>query len=322
MGATATVLGASGYSGGELVRLLAGHPALSAVALGARSQAGTRPAAAGPHLAGPDWDVLLPLEDAASAEADVCFSCLPQGALGPLLDGIESEVVIDLADDFRAHPAWTYGLPELDRSALAGAARIANPGCYPTASLLCLVPFARAGAIGGPVTIDALSGSSGAGRSAAGHLMLSELGGNVTAYGSTEHRHVPEIERGLADFGGLQTTVSFTPHLVPMPRGLLVTARAPLSGPLDDAAALEILEGAYAAESFVEVLETWPSTKPLHGTNRAHVSARVDARNGLLIASAAIDNLGKGAAGQALQNANIVLGIEESTGLGAFGVWP
>jgi N-acetyl-gamma-glutamyl-phosphate reductase len=322
MGATATVLGASGYAGGELVRLLAQHPVLTPVALGARLRAGVAVGEAHPHLAAGAPEAFAGLDEAAAVEADVCFSCLPSGKLAPLLDRVGARVVVDLSDEHRAAPGWVYGLPELNRAERPRATRIANPGCYPTGALLCLVPLAAAGAIGGPVIVDALSGSSGAGRSAAGHLTLAELGGSATAYGSTSHRHVPEIERGLGRFGALDTTVSFTPHLVSMPRGLLVTARAPLSEDLDDVGALEILRHAYAREPFVDVVETWPATKPLAGTNRAHVSARVDRRAGFLIASAALDNLGKGAAGQAIQNVNAVLGLEETAGLSALGVWP
>jgi N-acetyl-gamma-glutamyl-phosphate reductase len=322
MGATATILGASGYAGGELLRLLAGHPVITPVACGANARAGIELAAAHPHLTGAAAGPLVDLDAAAATEADVCFSCLPSGALAALLDDVRARVVVDLADDHRADPAWVYGLPEFHRAALDGATRIANPGCYPTAALLCLVPFAVAGVIFSPVIVDAMSGTSGAGRGSAGHLMLGEAAANVSAYGTVDHRHVPEMERGLRRFGRTEATVSFTPHLVPMARGVLVTARAPITTSLDDVSARSILEEAYATEPFVDVLDSWPATKPLTGTNRAHVSARVDARNGLLVASAAIDNLGKGAAGQAIQNVNAVLGLEETAGLTAVGVWP
>lgn len=170
--------------------------------------------------------------------------------------------------------------------------------------------------------IDAMSGVSGAGRKSEDHLSFSAMDGDMSAYGSIEHRHVPEIERALARFGNLEATVSFTPHLVPLVRGLLVTARAQLTTELDDTSALGILHDAFDAERFVRVVDGWPSTKPVAGSNGCHVSAHVDARNGWLIASAAIDNLGKGAAGQAIQNANLCLGLDESTGLSTAGVWP
>jgi N-acetyl-gamma-glutamyl-phosphate reductase len=188
--------------------------------------------------------------------------------------------------------------------------------------LLSLVPFVRAGLIEGPVVVDALSGTSGAGRKMQDHLLHSSIDGNVSAYGTVEHRHVPEMERGLAAFGGSDVTVSFTPHLVPMSRGLLVTARAKLARDIDDDDALGVLQDAYSMEPFVRASTEWPATKSVYGTNNALVSARVDARAGFLVCSAAIDNLGKGAAGQAIQNANLALGLEETTGLEASGVWP
>ena len=323
MAQSAVVLGASGYAGGELVRLLAAHPALEPVAASGEASAGAPLDAVQPQLTGACSLRLDTTADAAAAPADVCFSCLPSGGLGPHLDRVTAPVVIDLADDFRHQPGWAYGLSELARAEVAGANRISNPGCYPTAALVCLVPFARAGVIEGPVVIDALSGVSGAGRRALEHLSFGAASANATAYGTTEHRHISEIERGLQIHSGLSLTVSFTPHLVPLARGLLVTARAPLTTTaLDDERALEVLRDAYAHEPFVHVLAGWPSTKPLTGSNHAHVSARVDRRSGLLVCSAALDNLGKGAAGQALQNANLALGLGETLGLESLGVWP
>jgi len=321
MGTTVKILGASGYSGGEVARLVAGHPSLDlAVAAGDR-RAGQALSGAHPHLVGAGDVRLVGLEDALDAPADLCFSCLPSGELGDCLARLEAGIVIDLSDEFRVG-GWLYGLTEFVRDRLPGATRVANPGCYPTAALLCLLPFARAGTITGPVIIDAISGFSGAGRRAEDHLLLSAGAGNVAAYGTTAHRHIPEIELALSGLGGLETTVSFTPHLAPTPRGVLVTARAGLRAAMGDDDALDVLRSLYGDEQLIEVVEGWPATKPVAGTGRAHVSARVDERNRLLIASAAIDNLGKGAAGQALQNANVILGIEESTGLGAYGVWP
>ena len=321
MGARAVVLGASGYSGGELLRLLAGHPSIEVVAVAAGRRAGEPVAAAQPHLSGV-FDMTLTDNPAALAErADVVFSCLPSGELRPHL-GSRDALVVDLSDDFRADPEWTYGLTEFNRKAVSSGAPIANPGCYPTAALLALVPLARAGAMAPPVVVDALSGVSGAGRKAEDRLSFSVADASATAYGSVDHRHVPEIERGLATFGGLLSGVSFTPHLVPFPRGLLVTARGRVSKSITDAEALDVLRAAYDNEPFVTVVEDWPSTKAVAGSNRALVSARVDARNGWLVCSAAIDNLGKGAAGQALQNANVALGLGERTGLDLVGVWP
>jgi N-acetyl-gamma-glutamyl-phosphate reductase len=323
MGARAVVLGASGYSGAELLRLLSRHPGMEVVGAGARELSGRQVAEALPHLGEATADLTLaPQEEAAAIPADICFSCLPPGALHGLRSEVGAEVVIDLSDDHRAEQSWAYGLTELNREAVRRSSRVANPGCYPTAALLVLVPFARRRLIDGPVVIDAISGASGAGRSAEKRLLAAEMGGNVCAYGTTEHRHVPEMERALERFGELHVKVSFTPHLVPIPRGLLVTARAPLKAPATDADVLEVLDDAYRDEPFVDVVEDWPQTKHVHGSNRALVSARVDSACDVLICSAAIDNLGKGAAGQAVQNANLILGVDERAGLDATGVWP
>jgi N-acetyl-gamma-glutamyl-phosphate reductase len=318
----ATVLGASGFSGGELIRLLASHPALEVVGAAAGERAGEAVAGVHPHLAGSNDLELRPLTDVLPLEADVCFSALPSEGLRAAGVGVAARTVVDLSDDFRGTDGWVYGLTEFARADVADSTRVSNPGCYPTASLLCLVPFARAGVIGGPVVIDALSGVSGAGRRAEDRLLHAVMDGNASAYGTTEHRHVPEIERGLERFGGIRFKVSFTPHLVPMARGLLATARAPLIQALDDGAALAVLQDVYEHEAMIEVIPEWPQTKALVGTNRAHVSARVDHRNGILICSCALDNLGKGAAGQAIQNANLALGLEETAGLTAVGAWP
>jgi N-acetyl-gamma-glutamyl-phosphate reductase len=324
MALRASVLGASGYTGGELLRLLAGHPALEPGPAAAGARSGEQVGAVQPHLHGAVGG-LVSLEEGLHADADVCFSCLPSGQLRRVAGDVAARAVVDLSDDFRLRgqgDAWAYGLTEFAREEAASASRIANPGCYPTAALLCLVPFWRAGLVHGPIIVDALSGLSGAGRRAEDRLLFAAGHANAGAYGTTEHRHVPEIEQGLERFGGIRTTVSFTPHLVPMARGLVVTARVRLKTMLDDGRARQVLRDAFDREPFVEVVDDWPQTKAVSGTNRAHVSARVDARNALLIASCAIDNLGKGAAGQAIQNANLMLGLDETTGLDSSGVWP
>ncbi|MBW3594602.1 MAG: N-acetyl-gamma-glutamyl-phosphate reductase [Actinobacteria bacterium] len=318
MGAAAVVLGASGYAGGELLRYLSMHPGIEVTAASAAGKAGSEVAQVLPHLATSDLR-LRPVEDVLSTHADVVFSCLPAD-VRPSFD--PATCIIDLSDAHRADPAWTYGLPEFDRRGITEARRIANPGCYPTAALLALVPFVHQQVIDGPVVVDALSGTSGAGRKQEDRLLHASVDSSAAAYGTVDHRHVPEIERGLARFGGEGMTVSFTPHLVPMSRGLLVTARGRLRKPLDDRDAVRILVDAYGREPFVSVIEGWPSTKSVAGTNRALVAARVDKRAGMLVCSAAIDNLGKGAAGQALQNANLVLGLDETTGLEAVAAWP
>ena len=321
MNRRAVVLGASGYSGGELLRLLAGHGDIEVLAAAGASAAGEPLGYVHPHLASLGAAVVT-AEEAVTVGAEVCFSCLPAGNLAKHLDDLEANVVVDLADDFRGEADWTYGLTEFARSDVAEASRIANPGCYPTATLLALVPFARADLIEGPVVVDAISGTSGAGRKPVDHLSLASAGSSVTAYGTVSHRHVGEIERNLQVFGGLETTVSFTPHLAPMSRGLLATVRSRLRGSHSDSDVTAVLRDAYDDEAFIEVLEDWPSSKATVGSNAAHVGARVDRRTGWLVSSAAIDNLGKGAAGQALQNANLALGLPEGQGLDVTGVWP
>lgn len=287
--------------------------------MGAERAAGRAAGEVHPHVDGLDLPAIATVGPAAATPADVCFSALPSGVLGRIADQVAAPLIIDLADDHRADDEWVYGLPEMRRDDLAGARRIANPGCYPTAVLLALVPFAREAAIEGPVIVDAMSGASGAGKSVDESYLFASLHGSATAYGTTRHRHVPEMERGLSSFGGIDTGVSFTPHLVPMARGLLATCRARWIG---DADPNEILRDAYAKEAFVHASASWPSTKAVAGTNRALVYATLDADSGLLVVSCAIDNLGKGAAGQAIQNANIALGLDETLGLERIAVWP
>jgi N-acetyl-gamma-glutamyl-phosphate reductase len=322
MGLKTAVLGASGFTGGELVRLLAAHPVLEVDVVAAAASAGRALSELHPQLRGGVDRELVAVEQALSERVDVCFSCLPRGALPQYIDSVDATLVIDLADDFRASAGWTYALPELNRDSLSGATRVANPGCYPTAVLLALVPFARASVISGPIVVDALSGTSGAGRKSDDSLSLAVMSGDARAYSEIPHRHVAEMERGLATLGGVEARVSFTPHLVPLARGLLATARARLSGDLDDEGALSILTDAYSREPLIDVLRDWPSIKAVAGSPRAHLSARVDRDGGWLVASCAIDNLGKGAAAQAIQNANVVSRIDETAGLTGVGVWP
>ena len=321
MGLSASVVGASGYVGGELLRVLGQHPVVTAVSASAQTRAGTTFASVHPHLA-TSTDSFVTTESALAAEVDVCFSCLPRGVLAAYSGRIGARVVVDLSDDHRAKASWVYGLTELVRTELPDATRIANPGCYPTATLLALAPFFRRGLVTTPAIVDALSGVSGAGRSSTHDMSFGEMHANARAYGTTAHRHVAEMERHLGRLTGAAVQVTFTPHLVPIARGLLVTARAPLASRFSDNEAVEVLRAAYDDEPFVQVTEEWPETKAVVGSNRAVVSARVDERAGMLVASAAIDNLGKGAAGQAIQNANLALGVEETAGLSRDGIWP
>ncbi|HLY35951.1 MAG TPA: N-acetyl-gamma-glutamyl-phosphate reductase [Candidatus Limnocylindria bacterium] len=333
------VVGATGYAGAELVRLLAGHPDVEIAGLYARNREGLPLADEFPHLA----PLGLRLHDGEPAPGiDVAFLALPAGHSADLAVRLAAggTTVIDIGADLRlrdpaAYPTWygfehpapealadaVYGLPELDRDRLPGAHLIANPGCYPTAALLALAPLASAGLLGDEVIVDAKSGVSGAGRGAGQAYLFTELEGSTKPYGLAGHRHTPEITQGLADAGAGQTALTFVPHLVPQARGIIATCYARLADDLDADALTGIFADAYAQSAFVHVLDAPPASKLASGTNHAflHV-ARVGPCRAVVIA--AIDNLGKGAAGQAIQNMNLALGLAETAGLEALGVYP
>jgi N-acetyl-gamma-glutamyl-phosphate reductase len=349
MGARAAVAGASGYAGGELLRLLAGHPDLEIGPLSAGGNAGTPVTAVHPQLAGHpalEDSVFAATDPEILAEADLLFTALPHGESARLAAGLPAQLkVIDLGADFRLadeaawaryYPTpyagrWTYGLPELPgaRDAIRASARVAAPGCYATASILALAPLlAEQLADPADIVIVAASGTSGAGRSPRPDLLASEVMSSMSAYqaGGT-HRHTPEIEQALySERTGVppsgQVTVSFTPTLAPMPRGILATCTA-RSG----AAAGQLREAlgrAYAGEPFVRLLPEgrWPGTGATLGSNAAHLQVAADAHAGRAVVICAIDNLGKGAAGQAVQAANLMLGLPETAGLTPHGVAP
>jgi N-acetyl-gamma-glutamyl-phosphate reductase len=358
------VAGASGYAGGELVRLLAGHPDIEVSLLTADSSAGKTVAEVHQQLAGHGGlaDLVFePHHAIKQADCDLVFMALPSGQSAPLAADIDDEIgVVDLGPDFRlADPdawsrhyggvhagRWVTGLPELPgaRAAIAAARRVAAPGCYSTAAILALAPLVAAGLVApDDVVVVAASGTSGAGRTLRTDLLGSEVMGSVSAYQvAGAHRHTPEIEQALAELmtcqergtpagahtAGVPSTavrVSFTPLLVPMPRGILATAMARLTSERTDTAALRAaLTARYADEAFVCVLPDgrWPSTAAVAGSNGVHVQVAADPRAGRAVAVAAIDNLGKGAAGQAIQNANLMLGLPETAGLSSVGVAP
>ncbi|WP_269214829.1 N-acetyl-gamma-glutamyl-phosphate reductase [Nocardioides sp. cx-173] len=339
---TVAVAGASGYAGGEVLRLLLAHPEAEIGALTAGSNAGEPLGSLQPHLVPLADRVLEATTLETLAGHDVVFLALPHGQSGELAAQLpDSTVVIDCGADFRLRDAgewerfyggthagtWPYGLPELpgQREVLAAATRIAVPGCYPTVSTLSLAPAVAAGLVEPDVVVVAASGTSGAGKAAKPHLLGSEIMGNASAYGvGGGHRHTPEITQNLAALTADRVRVSFTPLLVPMPRGILATCSAPLRGDVSAQDAYAVYAKAYADEPFVHVLPAgqWPQTKSVVGSNAVHLQVTVDPVAGRLIAVGAVDNLAKGTGGAAVQCMNLALGLDESLGLTTVGIAP
>ncbi|AQP46660.1 N-acetyl-gamma-glutamyl-phosphate reductase [Tessaracoccus aquimaris] len=337
------VAGCTGYAGGELLRLLLQHPEVEIGALTGNSSAGERLGALQPHLAPLADRVVAPTTAEELSGHDVVFLALPHGTSAAIAQQLgDDALIVDAGADFRLSDAdewerfygsphagtWPYGLPELPgaREALAGARRIAVPGCYPTASTLALLPAVAAGLIDATqVSIVAASGTSGAGKAAKPHLLGSEVMGNMSPYGvGGLHRHTPEIAQNLRTVTDGDVTVSFTPLLAPMPRGILATCSAPIVGDVTTADAREAYAAFYAEEPFVTLLDDgqWPQTAAIVGSNRATVQVVVDPTARRLIVISAIDNLTKGTAGGAIQSMNIALGLPEATGLSTVGVAP
>jgi N-acetyl-gamma-glutamyl-phosphate reductase len=334
------VAGASGYAGGELLRLLLGHPDVEIGALTAGRNAGSALGEHQPHL--------LPLADRVLQETtadvlaghDVVFLALPHGRSAEIAAQLgQDTVVIDCGADFRLSDAgawtryygsthagtWPYGMPELPgaRPALVGARRIAVPGCYPTAASLALAPALAAGIVEREVTVVAVSGTSGAGKAAKTTLLGSEVMGSLSAYGvGGAHRHTPEIRQNLTAAAGAPVTVSFTPVLAPLPRGILATCTARTSATEPQARA--VYEQAYADEPFVHLLPAgrWPTTGAVLGSNAVQLQVAVDVDAQRLVVVAAVDNLTKGTAGAAVQCMNLALGLPETAGLSTIGVAP
>jgi N-acetyl-gamma-glutamyl-phosphate reductase len=351
MGARVAVAGASGYAGGELLRLLAGHPDLEIGPLTAQGSAGTSVTAVHPNLSGHpglQHRTFTLTDPELLADADLLFTALPHGESAKLAAALPGDLkVIDLGADFRLgdpqawtryYPTpyagqWTYGLPELPgaRAAIKASATVAAPGCYATASILALAPLLAVGLVEpADIVIVAASGTSGAGRAPRPDLLASEVMGSMSAYqvGGT-HRHTPEIEQTLSAERSVvppsgPLTVSFTPTLAPMPRGILATCTARLVPAASAATLREALAAAYDPEPFVHLLPEgqWPSTGSTFGSNAAHLQVAADTHAGRAIVVSALDNLGKGAAGQAIQIANLMLGLPEAAGLTAYGVAP
>jgi N-acetyl-gamma-glutamyl-phosphate reductase len=337
----AGILGASGYTGSELLRLLAGHPEFEVAVASAHSHAGETVGNHTPSLAAAYPGLLYEESDPARFDGlDLVFCGLPHGESQRIVPELRARVgvVVDLAADFRLkdaslYPRWygeehaapelladaAYGLPELFRDGLAGATLVAAAGCYPTSAGLALAPLVRAGLVQPTgIVVDAASGVSGAGRGLKESLHFGTVDEDFAAYGLLTHRHTPEMEQII---GG---EVLFTPHLAPMTRGILATcyARPSTGASPTTESAMAVLHEAYDAEPFVVVTDAPPSTKATAGSNAAHVTARVDPRTGWVLSFCALDNLVKGASGQAIQCANAALGLPESTGLPVAGMYP
>jgi len=339
----AAILGASGYTGADLIRLLVAHPSVDITVLGAHSKAGQSIGSVFPHLAPYGLPVLAATEeiDWARQDIDVVFCCLPHAATQKTVLAIraQSDVpVIDLSADFRlrdtdTYASWyggthlapqlqstaVYGLTEFYRDAVASASIVACPGCYPTAALLSLLPLVGDGLIDPErITIDAKSGVSGAGRSLKENLLFTEVSEAMHPYAIGAHRHMPEIEQEIAKAAGLNTTrISFTPHLVPMNRGELLTIYAEHRGKADTASLKSALSARYANEPFIHVLADGgvPATRMVRGSNHVVMNVFDDRLAGRSIISVALDNLVKGSSGQATQNMNRRFGLDETLGL-------
>jgi N-acetyl-gamma-glutamyl-phosphate reductase len=338
MSSRVAIGGASGYAGGELLRLVLGHPDLELGAICAGSNAGQPVTAVHPHLPDLADAVFAPTDPTLLAAADLIFLALPHGESAAVVAQLPADQpVVDLGADFRLGSAaawdtyyggphagtWTYGLPELpgQRAAIVASTRVANTGCYAAAITLALAPLIAGGVVcPEDVVVVALSGTTGAGRGLKANLLASEVMGGLSAYKVGAHQHVPEIKQATG-----ATTLSFTPVLAPMTRGILATVTARPTSPLTTAEDVQLaLVKAYGHEPFVRVLPegVQPRTSSTLGTNAAHLQAEVDVDSGRVIVTCAIDNLGKGAAGQAVQNANLMLGLPESAGLSSLGVGP
>jgi N-acetyl-gamma-glutamyl-phosphate reductase len=333
------VVGASGYLGAELLRLLAGHPALKVAVVQADSSAGARVSDLYPNLA-PFYGELVfsPLDAGGLGGLDAVFIALPSGRSQDFVPTLAGTIplVVDLGGDFRLkdaslYPIWygfehrvpellgrfVYGLPELFRPELVGASLIAAPGCYVTAAALALAPLVKEGVIESTgIVVDAASGSSGAGRSPSASFHHPVVNESFSAYGLINHRHTPEMEQAI----GAQ--ILFTPHLAPMTRGILATCYGRAVDSDAGSRALDVLESAYRDEPFVQVSAAARSTRDTYGCNTVQVTARYDARTGYVVSLAALDNLVKGGAGQAIQAANLALGLEETLGLPTVGLVP
>jgi N-acetyl-gamma-glutamyl-phosphate reductase len=339
------ILGASGYTGAELLRLLASHDRVEIVALTADRHAGKPIGAVFPHLAGRGLPDLVTIDAVDFSSVELVFCCLPHGTTQEVIAALPGHLrIVDLSADFRladvetyahwyGHPHRApdlqrdaiYGITELVRPALGNARLVANPGCYPTSAQLPLVPLVRSGLIDADdIIIDAKSGVTGAGRELKQTSLFAEVAEGVNAYGVANHRHAPEIDQGLSAAAGRPITVNFTPHLMPMNRGILATIYVRLAKGADVAELRRTLDAAYAGEPFVRIVPAgaMPATQHVRGSNLCLIGLAADRVKGRAILVAAIDNLVKGASGQAVQNMNVMLGLPETTGLQQQAMFP
>jgi N-acetyl-gamma-glutamyl-phosphate reductase len=336
------IIGASGFAGAELMRLCAGHPEFEVVFASGDSQAGSPVGELYSSLAAAYPNTTLEPWEAIPAGLDVVFIALPHGASQSIVPKLDAGHIMDLGADFRLndaglYPTWygqdhsapelldsfAFGMPELFREDIIGATNVAVPGCYVTTAALTLAPLLKEGLIEpAGIIVDAASGVSGAGKGLKAETSFSTVDENFTAYGLLNHRHTPEMQMALTRHSGTSVELLFTPHLAPMNRGILATCYATPTGDAAPGTLLEAMAAAYADEPFVVVSEAIPSTKATLGSNSVHLTVRRDQRTGWVVALGALDNLVKGAAGQAIQCANLAAGIEESTGLAQAGVYP
>lgn len=317
------IVGISGYGGGEALRLCATHPNFEVAYAAGESSAGSKLIERFPGLPRSLGELVIQKWDpAALPPLDVLFASLPTGESTSGLAAVPASVkIVDIGGDHRFKPGWTYGLADVWPDTIRSATRVANPGCYPAATLAALAPlFARKLVSPDSVIIDAKSGVSGAGRGGGSTFGFAEVNEDVAAYGLLKHAHVPEINAALTQLGGAPTNVTFTPHLIPMTRGILSTIY--LKGSVTTEQCLAAAREFYADRPFVRVTDKPPHTKWATGTNQVFVSYAADPARNLVIALGAIDNLGKGAAGQAVQNANLMLGLDPAAGLDGAPLWP
>lgn len=318
------IVGVSGYGGGEVLRLCATHPAFELVYVAGESSAGQKVGERFPGIGRLGELIVQKWDPGALPELDLLFASLPTGESKAGLAAVPAKTrIVDIGGDHRFVDGWTYGLADIWPEKIASSTRVANPGCYPAASISALAPLLAEGLIDPHgIIIDAKSGVSGAGRGGGSTFGFAEVNEDVSAYGLLKHAHVPEMVQALSQIGKSTAALTFTPHLIPMTRGILSTCYGAGKPGLTTQQCLEAARKFYARSPFVRVSEKPPHTKWAMGTNLVFVSYAADPQTGRVIALGAIDNLGKGAAGQAVQNANLMTGQAASAGLEGAPLWP